>query len=142
MGNHPLPNYHFSVEWGSGSIGFYEVTGLCIENEIIEYREGSHPEHATLKMPGKRKYSNLVLKRGVTKGNFEFYQWMKTINGSTVEKRDVVIKLLNEAHEPVMAWRARNAWPCKISAPDLKANSNEVAIETIELAHEGLDVLD
>ena len=142
MDNHPLTNYHFTVEWGSNHFGFYEVTGLCIENEVIEYREGSNPEHSTTKMPGKRKYSNLVLKRGVIKNNFEFYHWMKTINGNMVEKRDVVIKLLNEAHEPVMAWRARNAWPCKLLAPELKASSNEVAVETIELAHEGLEVIE
>lgn len=142
MGNYPLPQYHFKVEWGGTNTSFAQVTGLCIENEVITYRDGSSPGYNSIKMPGMRKYSNIVLKRGVVKGDLQFYQWMKTINHNTVERRDVVISLLNEAHEPVMTWKVHKAWPCKIQAPDLNATGNEVALETIELAHEGLELLE
>lgn len=140
MGKYPLPVSHFVVDWGGNSIGFTEVTGLSQEVEVIEYREGSSPEFSAIKMPGLRKFSNVVLKRGIIKGDNDFYNWMNTISLNQVERRDVLIKLLNEAHEPVMVWKLRNAWPCKISAPDLKADANEVAIESIELAHEGLEI--
>lgn len=141
MVNYPLAGNHFTVDWGGTNTGFYEVTGLCIENEVVEYRDGNDPDYSVVKMPGQRKFSNIVLKRGVVKGDLDFYHWMKTINGNTVERRDLVIQLLDEAHQPVMAWRVRRAWPCKITAPALRADGNEVAIETIELVHEGLEIM-
>ncbi len=141
MANYPLPKFHFRVEWGGSKIGFTEVTGLNIENELIEYREGSSPEYHKLRMPGMQKYSNVTLKRGMFKGDNEFYVWLSSVTLSNIERRDVMISLLNESHEPVFMWRLKNAWPTKITAPDLKSDANEVAIETIELAHEGLVIL-
>jgi len=89
-------------------------------------------------MPGQVKYSNVTLKRGIIKGDNDFFNWINTVQLNQVERRDISIKLLNEAHEPVRIWKLKNAWPCKVSAVDLKADGNEVAIETIELVHEGL----
>jgi phage tail-like protein len=135
---YPLPKFHFRVEWGGSKIGFTEVTGLNIENELIEYRDGSSPEYHKIKMPGLQKYGNVTLKRGMFNGDNEFYQWLNTVSLSKIEQRDVLISLLNENHEPVWMWRLKNAWPTKVTAPDLKSDANEVAVETIELAHEGL----
>ncbi|MFT3701638.1 MAG: phage tail protein [Agriterribacter sp.] len=140
MGKYPLPVSHFIVDWGGNSIGFTEVTGLSEEFEVIEYREGNSPNFSAIKLPGLRKFSNVVLKRGIIKGDNDFFNWINTVNVNGVERRDITISLLNEAHEPVRVWRIKNAWPCKLSAPDLKADANEVAIETLELAHEGLSV--
>jgi len=139
--DYPLSTMHFQVEWGGTRIGFSEVSGLTYENEIIEYREGSSPVYHKIKMPGLRKYGNIVLKRGVIKGDNEFADWMRTIALNTVERRDITIALLNEAHEPVVVWRVANAWPVKIQSTDLKAAVDEVAIETLEIAHEGLSIL-
>ncbi|MBS1750413.1 MAG: phage tail protein [Bacteroidetes bacterium] len=138
MGKYPLPVSHFLVEWGGSSIGFTEVTGLYQEVEIIEYREGSSPVHSSTHMPGQIKYGIVKLSRGITKGDNDFFNWINTVNLNQVERRDVIIKLLNEAHEPVRIWRLKNAWPCKVSASDLKAGASEVAIESIELVHDGL----
>ena len=138
MANYPLPKFHFRVEWGGSKIGFTEVTGLNIENEIIEYRDGSSPEYHKVKMPGLQKYGNITLKRGMFNGDNEFFQWLNTVSLSKVERRDVSIALLNENHEPVYIWRVKNAFPVKVVAPDLKSDANEVAVETIEIAHEGL----
>ncbi|MDD2720198.1 MAG: phage tail protein [Gallionella sp.] len=135
---YPLPVFHFSVEWGSMRIGFSEVSGLTQENQAIEYREGNFPEYSTIKMPGMRKFSNLTLKRGITKSDNEFFRWLSTIKLNQVERRNIIISLLNENHEPVMTWVAHNAFPVKVEGPQLKASGNEVAIESIELAHEGL----
>lgn len=141
MGNYPLSKYHFKVDWGGSHINFSEISGLAIEFAVIEHRDGSSPEQSSIKMPGLKKYSNIVLKRGVQKDNHDFFNWINTIRLNTVERRDIIISLLNESHEPVITWKARNAWPCKYQIADLQANSNEVLIETLELAHEGLVVL-
>lgn len=138
MANYPLPKFHFRVEWGGSKIGFTEVTGLNIENEIIEYRDGSSPEYHKIKMPGLQKFGNITLKRGMFHGDNEFFQWLNTVSLSNVERRDVSIALLNENHEPVYLWRVKNAFPVKVVAPDLKSDANEVAVESIEIAHEGL----
>jgi phage tail-like protein len=91
-------------------------------------------------MPGLRKFSNVTLKRGVIKSDNDFFKWLSTIKLNTVERRDLTISLLNETHEPVMVWKIHNAFPVKVEGPQLKASGNEVAIESIELAHEGLEV--
>ncbi|OIO82092.1 MAG: phage tail protein [Gallionellaceae bacterium CG1_02_60_948] len=137
---YPLPVFHFSVQWGGTRIGFSEVTGLTQENQAIEYREGNFPEYSTIKMPGMRKFSNVTLKRGIVKSDNEFFRWLATVSLNTVERRDIIISLLNENHEPVMTWKVLNAFPVKVEGPQLKATGNEVAIESIELAHEGLSL--
>ncbi|NVO21506.1 MAG: phage tail protein [Bacteroidetes bacterium] len=140
MATYPLPVFHFTVQWGGTRIGFSEVSGLTQENQAIEYRDGSFPEYSAIKMPGLRKFSNITLKRGVTKGDNEFFQWLSTIKLNTVERRDLTISLLNEEHNPVMVWKVHNAFPVKVEGPSLKATGNEVAIESIEITHEGLEL--
>jgi len=138
MANYPLPKFHFQVEWGGTRIGFTEVSGLSIETEVIEYREGTSPEYSKMKMPGMQKYGNITLKRGTFKSDNDYYKWLNTVKLNTIERRDLTISLLNEEHEPVVVWKLKSAWPVKIQAPDLKSDANEAAIESIELAHEGL----
>jgi phage tail-like protein len=139
MANYPMPKFHFSVEWGPNTkMGFTEVTGLTMESDVIEYREGSSPEFHKIKQPGMQKLSNLTFKRGTFQGDIGFNEWMDTISMNTVSRRDVTIKLLNEKHEPVFTWQVINAWPVKVQSSDLKADANEVAIETMEIAHEGI----
>jgi phage tail-like protein len=141
MATYPLPKFHFQVQWGGERIGFTEVTGLDMQVEAIEYREGSSPEYSKVKMPGMHKFSNLTLKRGSIAGDSDFYKWVNEISLTKVTRRDIVISLLNETHAPVMSWKAKQAFPVKLQASDLKADGNEVAIETIELAHEGLNII-
>ena len=137
---YPIPVFHFTVEWGGKRAGFSEVTGLTQENQAIEYRDGSFLEYSSIKMPGLRKFSNVTLKRGIIKSDFEFAKWLTTIKLNTVDRRTLVISLLNEEHQPVMVWKVMNAFPVKLEGPQLKASGNEVAIESIELAHEGLEL--
>jgi phage tail-like protein len=140
MANYPIPKFHFRVEWGGTNIGFSEISGMNIENKIIEYRDGVSPEFSKIKMPGMREYSNITLKRGTFKGDNEFYKWLNTISLNTVERRDLTISLLNEKHEPVVIWKIHNAFPIKVQSTDLKADGSEVAIEQLDLAHEGLTI--
>lgn len=87
-----------------------------------------------------QKFSNITLKRGTFKGDNDFYKWYNTIALNTIERRNLVISLLNENHEPVVVWKIKNAFPVKVQSTDLKADGNEVAIETMEIAHEGLTI--
>lgn len=135
---YPLPKFHFQVDWGGAKMAFTEVTGLDMEREIIEYREGSSKEYSKLKMPGLAKYSNITLKRGSFKGDNEFYKWWAENKLETVKRRDITISLLNEEHQPVISWKIKNAWPSKVQATELKSDDNSVAIETMEVVHEGI----
>jgi len=138
MAVYPIPVFHFRVEWGGKNIGFSEVSGLTQELQIIEYRDGTSPDYSTIKMPGLHKYNNITLKRGIAKSDNEFFGWLNSVKLNTIERRDLTISLLNENHEPVMVWKAHNAFPVKVEGPGLKASGNEVAVESIEIAHEGL----
>lgn len=140
MAEYPLSKFHFQVEWGGSKIGFTEASGLDIETEVIEYREGSSPEYHKIKMPGMRKFSNITLKRGYFTSDNEFYEWLNTTKMNQVERRDLTLSLLNESHEPVVVWKVKNAWPSKITSTDLKSDDNAVAIDSIELVHEGLTI--
>jgi phage tail-like protein len=76
----------------------------------------------------------------VVKSDNDFFKWLSTVKLNTVERRDLVISLQNENHDPVMVWKVHNAFPVKVEGPQLKATGNEVAIESIEVAHEGLEL--
>lgn len=140
MNDYPLVKFHFSVDWGGTKIGFTEVSGLDVETDPIEYRHGASPEFSKTKMPGMQKYSNITLKRGSFQSDNEYFEWWNTVKLNTIERRDITISLLNEEHEPLIVWKVKNAWPLKVQSTDLKADGNEVAIETMELAHEGLTI--
>jgi phage tail-like protein len=149
-GDYPIPKFHFQVEWGSDfRIGFTEASGLDFETEVIEYREGSSKKYNKTKQPGLTKYSDVTLKRGTFEGDFDFFNlWKQSYyfqegnkTGSKY-RRTVTIKLLNENHEPIITWQLENAWAKKVQSTDLKADANEVAIETMELTHEGLTILE
>jgi len=137
---YPLPVFHFNVDWGGNRMGFSEVTGLTQENQSIEYRDGSFPEPSPIKMPGLRKFGNITLKRGIVKSDNDYFVWFDKIRLNKAERRDVIISLLNDQHQPVMVWKVHNAFPVKMEGPQLKAAGNEVAIESIEIAHEGLEI--
>lgn len=137
---YPLPKFHFIVEWGGTRIGFTEASGLDRQIDVIEYREGASKEYHKIKMPGLQKFSNITLKRGTFKGDNQFWDWLNTVQLNTIERRDLTLKLLNESHEPVVTWQIKQSWPVKIQSTDLKADGNEVAIETLELAHEGMTI--
>src|SRR5687767_10554300 len=129
---YPLPVFHFQVEWGGSRIGFTEVSGLSVENQPIEYREGNSPEYHKIKMPGMQQFSNISLKRGITKGDNELFLWLNTVSLNNIERRDLTISLLNESHEPVVVWKVKNAWPTKVEGPTLNSTGNEVAVESAE----------
>lgn len=136
----PLPKFFFQVEWDGNQISFQEVTGLDAEAQIIEYRHGDSPDHSTIKMPGIKKSGNVTMKKGVFAKDNKFWDWFKQINLNTIARIPVTIKLLDEGKNPTMVWTLKNAWPTKISGTDLKSDGNEVAVESVEIAHEGITI--
>ena len=138
--DNPYLNFNFTVDIGVGDeLGFSEVEGLSGEIEVIEYREGADRVNTARKLPGLAKYPNVMLKRGIT-GRTDLFEWWKSVRDGQVQRRNVTITLLDEQRQPVLRWLLRNAWPVKIEGPALNATGNEVAIETLELAHEGLEI--
>jgi phage tail-like protein len=117
---------------------FTEVSGLEVELDVIEYRNGSE-EITVRKIPGLRKYPNITLKRGVI-GDLRFWAWIKAALDGRVQRADGTIALLDESRNPVLTWTFRRGWPCKYSGPRLAAQGNEIAIEEIEICHEGLEL--
>ena len=136
----PLPKFHFQVKWDSAVLSFEEVSGLDVEAQPIEYRHGDSPVFSAIKMPGLKKYGNVTMKKGVFKSDNKFWDWFNQIKMNTIKRVPVTISLLDEEGKPTMVWTLTNAWPTKVTGTDLKAEGNEVAIETIEIAHEGLAI--
>lgn len=138
----PLPKFYFSVDIeGIGDdLAFQEVSGLDTETQAIEYRAGDGKAFSTIKMPGIVKSGNVTLKKGVFPKDNGFWDWYSEIKMNTIKRQTVTIKLLDQESQPTMVWVLKNAWPTKITGTDLKADGNEVAVESIELAHEGIEI--
>jgi phage tail-like protein len=137
----PLPKFYFMVDWGdTTNIPFQEVSGLNIEAQPISYRHGNSPVFSEINMPGIVKNSNVTMKKGVFANDNSFWDWYNKIKMNTIQRQNVVIRLLDEGGNPTMTWTLKNAWPTKISSTDLKSDANEVAVESIEIMHEGLTI--
>ena len=138
----PLPKFRFEVDFGTElkGIAFQEVSGMDAEVQIIEYRHSNSPLFSAIKMPGIAKYSNITMKRGVFVNDNIFWNWLNEIKMNTIKRRTVLIKLLDETGKVTMLWTLNNAWPTKITSTDLKSDGNEVAVDTIEIAHEQIVV--
>ena len=142
---YPLPSYHFEVSIADDetkSMAFSEVSGLSMEANVIEYREGQDNSYRIYKRPGSLKYTKITLKRGTTAANNLFADWFSGNKLNTSTRHDVTISLLNEEHKPVITWSVANAFPVKVDFGSLNASENKVLIETLELEHEGLKIVD
>lgn len=137
--NDPYSGLHFLVEIeGLTVAAFSECSGLSSWIEVIEYRSGADP--IIRKLPGLRKFADIVLKRGWTK-NRELWDWYRTGLVGNVQRKSGSIVLLDDAGQEVSRWNFHQGWIRKYEAPVLNAKSNDVAIETIEIAHEGFELV-
>lgn len=136
----PMPKFRFEVDLGTilTGVAFQEISGLDAETQVIEYRKSNSPLFSTEKMPGIAKYGNVTMKRGVFVNDNTFWDWYAQITMNTIARQTVIIKLLDENGDTTMQWTLNNAWPTKITSTDLKSDGNEVAIDTLEIAHEQL----
>lgn len=134
---YPHGKFRYTVELEGLELGgFSEVSGFDASIDVIEYREGDKVQ-TPMKIPGLKKYGNITLKQGVADKD-ALYKWMETGFEKDVNRQTVTITLLDINGEPAASWQVINAWPTKYTAPDFNATSSEIAIETLELAHEGM----
>ncbi|MEH3114331.1 phage tail protein [Pedobacter terrae] len=138
----PIPKFRFEVDLGTELKGatFQEVSGLDVETQVIEYRKGDSPLFSTEKMPGIVKYGNVTMRRGIFVNDNAFWNWHAEIKMNTIKRRTILIKLLDESGQVTMQWSLNNAWPTKITSTDLKSDGREIAVDTIEIAHEQLTI--
>ena len=143
--NDPYPSYNFLVtingvsDDGNAVKGaFTEVSGLETNVDPIEYRNGNE-DITVRKLPGLKKFSNITLKRGTT-GDIDFWNWIRTAMKGELQRADGSIAMLDEARSEVMRWNFRRGWPCKYTGPGFNAANNEIAMETLEICHEGLSI--
>lgn len=133
----PYRSYHFLVEIdGITRAGFRECSGLDSSQDPIEYREGNE-RSTTRKLPGMVKFSNISLKRGIT-DDAELWLWRKQAADGKVERRNGSIIQLDETGAEKVRWNFFDAWPTKWTGPTFNATGNEVSIETLDIAHEGI----
>jgi phage tail-like protein len=133
-----LGENHFFLELEGVTIGaFREVSGLQMEREILEYNEGGQNGYVH-KLPGRVKYPNLVLKRGITDQD-ELMKWFWQ-SRDTPQRKAVTVRLFDTARQPKRSWAFQQAYPVKWVGPTLNAGSDNAATETLELVHAGLQV--
>jgi phage tail-like protein len=134
----PYRVYNFLVEIdGITRAGFRECSGLDSSQDPIEYREGNEKSLSARKLPGMVKFSNITLKWGIT-DDAELWEWREKAVVGKVERRNFSIVLLDDAHEEKVRWNFREGWPTKWTGPSFNATGAEIAIETLEIAHEGV----
>ena len=136
----PYGQFNFLIEIdGVVKGGFSEASGLTTDTNIIEYREGAEQQGTPRKLPGLMKYNNIVLKRGWTKDK-SLWEWRKKVIDGRTQRNSGAIVLLDEARNVALRWNFREGWPSKWEGPALNAKTSEVAVETLEIAHEGLEL--
>ena len=138
--NDPYGQFNFLIEIdGVVKGGFSEASGLMTDTNMIEYREGAEQQGTTRKLPGLMKYNNIVLKRGWTKDK-SLWAWRKKVIDGKTQRNSGSIVLLDEARNEALRWNFREGWPSKWEGPALNAKTSEVAVETLEICHEGLEL--
>lgn len=138
MAGYPHGKFNFKVEIdGLTAGGFSEVTGFDASVDVIEYREGDQVSQTPIKLPGLKKYGNITLKQGLVDSKV-LYDWIEKALKGDAERKTLTVTLLKITGESAASWQIINAWPVKYTAPDFNATSSEVAVETLEVAHEGM----
>lgn len=138
--NDPYVAFNYLVEISGIRVGgFNEVSGLDAELDTIDYRNGDE-DFVARKLPGLKKFPHIVLKRGII-GDLDAFTWFRLGALGTVDRREGAIILRDERRNEVMRWKFIRGWACKYTGPSLKSDSSAVAIESIEICHEGLEVV-
>ena len=143
---YPLPVYNYRVDIGGESMGFSEVSGLSIGFETTTYKEspvdGTAPGPRIMHMPSQVTNTTLTLKKGIIRADSipKLYGWISTTTINLIEKKDITIQLCDEKGEAVVTWKVLNAFPTKLDAPTFDANSNDAAIESMELTADAITI--
>ena len=142
--NYPFPAYNYRVEIAGETVSFSNVSGLSIGFEAHTYKEspsaGDKAGPVVMRMPAQQADVKITLKKGLVKSKSmtTLYKWIRDIKINQIEKKDILIHLLDEAGGPIITWNVINAFPTKLDAPSFDATSNDVAIETMELTADNI----
>jgi phage tail-like protein len=142
--SYPLPLYNYRVEIGGVAIGFSEVSGLTIAYETFTYKESPTGSGVAgprvFNMPSQAQPTTVTLKKGIVPIDSltYLYNWIKEVQTNQIEKKDILVSLCNESGDPVITWNVNNAFPTKLEGPTFDANSNDAAVESIELMADGI----
>ncbi|MEM0998962.1 MAG: phage tail protein [Bacteroidota bacterium] len=137
---YPIPSFSFKVDFGGTTMACSAVSGLSVSVQELTYRDGFSSSLNKQTLAGLPENSQVTLRKGVFKNDTLYYDWYNETTGSEPSRMNVTISLLDAAGDPVMVWNLKNAWPMRVTSPDMSADGNEVAVETIELSHEGITI--
>ena len=136
----PYRGFNFRIELDNTSVAaFRDCSGLTLNTDAVDYREGTDAWLSVRKLTGLRKFSNITLKRGYT-DNKDLWNWYKNVLNGSADRRNGAIVLQDEQHNDVLRWNFQNGWICKWEGPTMTATSNDVAIESIEICHERVEL--
>ncbi len=134
----PFRTFNFRVEIDGLTVGaFSEVSGLTMDGDTVDYREGTDLANNVRKLLGMRKWPPITLRFGMTE-NRELVDWYVNLLNGIPDRRNGSIILMNEQRQDVLRWNFTNGFVNKIEGPTLKASANEVAMEAVDIVHEGL----
>jgi phage tail-like protein len=141
----PYRGFNFRIEITGTTpavAAFREASGLTASVDPVEYRNGNSPDLHVKKLFGLRKYTNVILKRGITTNN-ELWVWYRQIVNGIADRRNGAVVMLDEVGADVhgLRWNFYEAWPCKLDWPALNATTNEVAVETLEMCVEKIELV-
>jgi phage tail-like protein len=141
----PLVGFHFSVDIQDMVTGYFtECSGLGSEHESIEHKVVTEKgQEVVIRLPGRLKWENIVLKRGIT-GNMDVWKWRKLVEEGKMEdaRHDGSIVMYDQELNEVARWNFKSAWPLKVTGPQPKSDSNEIGIEELTIAHEYIERVD
>ena len=141
----PLVGFHFAVEVQGVVTGFFtECSGLGSEHEVIDHNVITEQgQEVVMKVPGRLKWENITLKRGITSA-MDIWDWRKQVEDGRVAdaRHDGSITMFDQELSAVARWEFKNAWPVKVTGPQPKSDSNEIGIEELTLAHEYISRVD
>ena len=143
---YPLLVYNYKVEIGSDAVAFSEVSGLSTSYETTTYKESpvesGVPGPRVMHMPSQGTAATITLKKGIVRGTSvaALYNWISATQLNQSEKKDIFVRLCDENGDPVFSWKINNAFPTKLDAPTFDANSNDVALESMELMADGITI--
>ncbi len=143
---YPLPVWNYKVEIGSDTVAFSEVSGLDIAYETTTYKESpttsGTPGPRVMHMPAQGTPANITMRKGLVRVRSvaALYSWISATHINQVEKKDVFVRLCDENGDAVISWKVTNAFPTRLEAPTFDANSTDVAIESMELMGDGVEI--
>jgi phage tail-like protein len=136
----PYRAFNFRIELDNTSVAsFRECSGLTLTTDPVDYREGTDIPLSPRKLTGMTKFSNITMKRGYTQ-NEDLWNWYKNVLNGVSDRRNGAVVLQDEEHNDVLRWNFTNAWVCKWEGAMMNATSNDVAIETIEICPERIEL--